>query len=132
MEMEKGCYNKFNNYTHASFLSSTARVRLIAKTRIAIPGVARRQVARRRGERPRAGAWRSRHAPARGTRIAFSRVSVVVLRTLFVEQLHSRDESPPSPPPVINIQYCTYPPLSLSPSLFISALLSPKRQSPNK
>ena len=46
--MEKGCYNKFNNYTHASFLSSTARVRLIAKTRIAIPGVARRQVARRR------------------------------------------------------------------------------------
>ena len=36
-----------------------------AKTRIAIPGVARRQ-----GERPRAAAWRKRHAAARGTRIA--------------------------------------------------------------
>ena len=29
-----------------------------AKTRIAIPGAARRQDARRQGERPRAGAWR--------------------------------------------------------------------------
>jgi len=69
--MEKGCYNKFNNYTHASFLSSTARVRLIAKTRIAIPGVARRQVARRQvarrqGARPRAAARPSSAPPPRG------------------------------------------------------------------
>ena len=44
------------------------QVGVCAKTRIAIPGVARRQ-----GERPRARAWRvrrKRHAPARGTRIA--------------------------------------------------------------